>query len=1029
MPPGDNPGQPPLPPADNPPPEPAAPPAGEATAETGPPPPGRFEAVARSLARGYYRVFLTGFCNLLPLPLTLLLLAGLLLGKLGDGYGTPHLLWHDEPLKQFIVGVSVSLAVFAVLLVGYLFRYRGARRAGQTSAEAVPSFPWYALVILGWFVATLLVLAGVFWVVGQLARVPLPGSEAAPEPMGGTPDKGWGLFGILAGSGLALLLFGVAARRRREPETGQAERPAARTPSAHRPAGDGHSPSEPRGLPAVAALVLLSAIWVGAAVLLGWQTFDAPGAADWRRVLAFAVFTLFVLLVVVALWWQGAYRGGFRLPAYTLLAVAHAGLAFFVVTRFGSGLGWYGLWLAALAVPPLLLGALYVGLPSGRRFVRFLAGRFVRGRRGRSGAKLPARLPPGGWTFLALCFAFFVLVSFVPALASPAPVALFFLFGAVCVYGLLKAVLRHVLSLVAVTLIFLAALAGMQPYKQRFDGFGEDAYHDPLRLADAVRADAGRNEDFMAAAGRYLRARDECDRVCRSAGAGEEQVADAMFVLAGAEADLRDAWLAAQANRVVPAVNRNVDANLPLADDRPPAARPLLLGSDLVGVRYRNDRRIVIVSVSGGGLRSAAWTFTVLKELERRFAREGKDFPAHVWLITGASGGMLGAGAYVSDLGRSDSPKPLDGGRKEHLRELYVRLTGDCLTPVMRQWAFQDAPLFFSPWPAHNDRGKALERAWSDNLGGLLDVTFDDLRRGELGGRLPSLVFTPMMVEDGRRLLVGNLDLRAAISNDGHVFRPHEDRAEDAPGVFRTSNLSMEALELFRLFPEARKSIRLSTAVRMSASFPYFSPAVSLPTWPRRRVVDAGYYDNYGVSLASSWLFSSVRQPWYNDLRFYRGGAPVQGEPKILFVQIRDGVSDEQRTLRAVGPNASTRLSRSVEEFSSPLEALDGGRVGSSSFRNDGQLEALTLWFRENRGLQDPGDWPEIYRQRFVVANFELPEPAALSWYLSKDERDRIWNYPGPHADGEDPNSPEARFRRLLDEVVRWWQYEPEEGA
>ena len=71
----------------------------------------------------------------------------------------------------------------------------------------------------------------------------------------------------------------------------------------------------------------------------------------------------------------------------------------------------------------------------------------------------------------------------------------------------------------------------------------------------------------------------------------------------------------------------------------------------------------------------------------------------------------------------------------------------------------------------------------------------------------------------------------------------------------------------------------------MSASFPYFSPAVPLPTKPRRRVVDAGYFDNYGVSLASAFLFSRKNTDWFRD-----------NVSKIVLIQIRDGQSDDERT-------------------------------------------------------------------------------------------------------------------------------------
>ncbi|HEX9493697.1 MAG TPA: hypothetical protein VGA33_10565, partial [Thermoanaerobaculia bacterium] len=57
----------------------------------------------------------------------------------------------------------------------------------------------------------------------------------------------------------------------------------------------------------------------------------------------------------------------------------------------------------------------------------------------------------------------------------------------------------------------------------------------------------------------------------------------------------------------------------------------------------------------------------------------------------------------------------------------------------------------------------------------------------------PSLIFSPMLVEDGRRLLVSNLDLRFLLENHGPRLGPP---AND-PVYSRSS------LELFRLMPAA----------------------------------------------------------------------------------------------------------------------------------------------------------------------------------------------------------------------------------
>jgi hypothetical protein len=225
-------------------------------------------------------------------------------------------------------------------------------------------------------------------------------------------------------------------------------------------------------------------------------------------------------------------------------------------------------------------------------------------------------------------------------------------------------------------------------------------------------------------------------------------------------------------------------------------------------------------------------------------------------------------------------------------------------------------------------------------------------------------------------------------------------------------NYSHEALELFRLFPQARSRFALSTAVRMSASFPYFSPAVPLPTKPRRRVVDAGYFDNYGVSLAASFLFSKKNNEWFN-----------QNVSKICMVQIRDGQSDDERRLEAI-PDTQKRkkgltsvVSRSLEELTSPLEGLNNGRVGTCSFRNDGLLELLSSYFEQTRG--EPG-WEKLAQSKryFTVVNFEFPGHAALSWYLSQEEKAQIKDTFG---EGQRWDEVQA-MRAKIDALIKWWK-------
>ena len=99
---------------------------------------------------------------------------------------------------------------------------------------------------------------------------------------------------------------------------------------------------------------------------------------------------------------------------------------------------------------------------------------------------------------------------------------------------------------------------------------------------------------------------------------------------------------------------------------------------------------LVVVTSSGGAVRAAIWTETVLGYLDQQI----DDFPHHVRLMTGASGGMLGAARYVS--GHADGTGVVGAPG----RELAVP---DYLTPIAWQIAFRDFfPNSLLPWATYN---------------------------------------------------------------------------------------------------------------------------------------------------------------------------------------------------------------------------------------------------------------------------------------------------------------------------------------
>lgn len=395
-------------------------------------------------------------------------------------------------------------------------------------------------------------------------------------------------------------------------------------------------------------------------------------------------------------------------------------------------------------------------------------------------------------------------------------------------------------------------------------------------------------------------------------------------------------------------------------------------------------RPLVLVCVSGGGLRAATWTAEVLCELEKQLP----GFPYHVRLVSGASGGMVGASAYVASL---RPPTEISGPRDERLHsvsreELVAGVGGDCLSLLSHTMFFRDVPLSLVPLRNGHDRGVALEEAFKQNAPWAFQQTMGDLRAGEVAGWRPSLVFSPMLVEDGRRLVISNLDLDPLFSQSG----PRVGRAGDVL-------YSRSGYELGRLFPDAHAAFPLATAARMSASFPYFSPSTLLPTIPRRQVVDAGYWDNYGVSIACGWLDEGLK---------HEGDGPgamarwIEGNvSRILLVQIRDGVAArcaEARTVQeepAPGP-----LGRGLEWLTPPMEGTLSAQAAVMLFRNDEQLEAVIKRYDRTFG-----------RGFLTTTTLALRKQVSLSWYLTSEERAVL------HAEAQ------SVVQEAADSLRAWW--------
>jgi len=380
----------------------------------------------------------------------------------------------------------------------------------------------------------------------------------------------------------------------------------------------------------------------------------------------------------------------------------------------------------------------------------------------------------------------------------------------------------------------------------------------------------------------------------------------------------------------------------------------------------QGKRPLVLVCASGGGLRAAVWTTGVLCALERKLP----GFPYHVRLVSGASGGMVGAGAYVATIRPPTGATPAPGEELHTIsRAALVEAIGqDCLSPVTQRLVFRDIPSRLLPFRYVHDRGVALEEAFRANLPAAYEKSFGDLRAGEAEGWRPSLVFTPMLAEDGRRLVVSNLDLDFLLLQEGPRV------GHGAPVLY-----SRSGFELARLFPGALADFPVRSAARASASFPYLSPAAVLPTFPRRRVLDAGYWDNYGTSVACAWLEACLSE----DARAGTLGRWLRENVSgVLLVQIRDGIerlSAEGADFRVEKRRPKARMEMGLEGLSSPVEGTLSAREAAMLFRNDEQVEVVARRFAAEFG---PGF--------FTTATFCFRGKVSLSWALTEMEKRKL---------------------------------------
>jgi hypothetical protein len=404
------------------------------------------------------------------------------------------------------------------------------------------------------------------------------------------------------------------------------------------------------------------------------------------------------------------------------------------------------------------------------------------------------------------------------------------------------------------------------------------------------------------------------------------------------------------------------------------------------GLQQTENPKMVVIATSGGAYRASFWTSLALDRIvTASFEDEMRGLAQSVRFITGASGGMVG-GAYFAahakeeDWTEQGPPRAneitaaLTADTIDAQRDLsgHSEATGyyttatpipnDTLSAVSQHILQVDAPALLFQDEVPIDRGQVLENHWLR-----LNDSFLDWAEGERAGWRPSLIVTPMVIETGQQLMISNLDL----------FEMERKLANDSR-------------QLFQMAPCAQAHLSVKTAVRMNATFPYISPIVALPSHPQWRLVDAGYYDNFGITPLVNLLSARTEgclhpgkggfclQDWlvHNTSGLLLIELHAFGEPELASAKLQTCLAD--KTTNCEQPQEGLRF------LSGPLEAVLAARSKAMLSRNEHSLASLNA-----RNPYARWETEEYQICRVTLAN-RLKKAGSLNWIMPPDELDEL---------------------------------------
>lgn len=352
--------------------------------------------------------------------------------------------------------------------------------------------------------------------------------------------------------------------------------------------------------------------------------------------------------------------------------------------------------------------------------------------------------------------------------------------------------------------------------------------------------------------------------------------------------------------------------------------------------------KMLFVNTAGGGLKAAYWTFYLLQQLENKTQQKLFD---HTMLMTGASGGMIGA-AYFRELYLQQATQPA----VNYLDTTYLYNIGlDLLNGMATSIATND---IFYPWQSYSyggykykkDRAYMFDKKLNENTNFVLSKLLLDYKQPETKAQIPMMILSATIINDQRFLFFSPQSI-------SYLIKPY---IKNSKGY--VDDMSTDAIEFRRFFKtQGADSINFIDALRTNATYPYIMPAVYLPTTPEIKAMDAGIRENSG--LAVSTRFYSVFKDWID--------ANTSG---VVFLSFR--VDNKLHDFTA--QKKKTYLS----ELLSPVGSIFNNFILLQDYNSD-----VSLAYLENASSTD------INVLNFNYDQTSKRKKASMSWHLTTDEK------------------------------------------